>query len=233
MIGGKRILAIVPARKGSKRLKNKNILPLANKPLIAWTLDAANQSKYIDNVFVSTDSQLIADIAITYKTMCPFLRPDKLSDDTATTNDVITHVIQYLESNNDFYDYIILLQPTSPLRTTDDIDASIDKIYKKDKDTLVSLSRCEHSPLLINVLPEDESLKGFLKEENNIRSQDLPTYYRINGSIYIFKRSYVGKISDIYNDKGIAFISAAGSDVDIDNLQDFEYAEYLINKKLS
>lgn len=233
MIGGKRVLAIVPARKGSKRLKNKNILPLSNKPLIAWTLDAALQSKYIDNVFVSTDSQLISDIAITYKAQCPLLRPEELSNDTATTNDVITHVIEYLESQNDIYDYIILLQPTSPLRTTCDIDASIDKIYKMDKDTLVSLSLCAHSPLLINVLPENESLSGFLKKENNIRSQDMPKYYRINGAIYIFKRSYVGKLSEIYNDKGIAFISSAGSDIDIDTLQDFEYAEYLINKKAS
>lgn len=233
MIGGKRVLAIVPARKGSKRLKDKNILPLMGKPLIAWTLDAAKESYYIDNIFVSTDSQIICDIALEKKVHCPFLRPKELAKDTATTNDVITHVVEYLENNGDFYDYIMLLQPTSPLRTTCDIDAAIEKIYQMDKDTLVSMSRCDHPPILTNVLPENESLEGFLKKENNVRSQDLPTYYRINGALYIFKRSYVGKLSDIYNDKGIAFISTEGTDVDIDTLQDFKFAEYLITNKMS
>lgn len=233
MIGEKRVLAIVPARKGSKRLENKNILPLMDKPLIGWTLEAANQSKYIDNVFVSTDSQVISDIALTYKVQCPFLRPEALASDTASTNDVVTHVVEYLESINDFYDYIILLQPTSPLRTTQDIDNALEKIHLNNMDTLVSMSLCAHSPLLINSLNENKSLDGFLKAENNLRAQDMPDYYRINGSVYIFKRKYVGNIAGIYNKKGIAFISSPGNDVDIDTNEDFEYAEFLINKKLN
>lgn len=231
MIDGKRVLAIVPARMGSKRLKNKNIRPLIHKPLIGWTLDAANQSKYIDNVFVSTDSKIISDVALTYGVMCPFLRPEHLANDTAATNDVVKHVVEYLESMNDLYDYIILLQPTSPLRTTQDIDNALSKINSHDMDTLVSMSLCAHSPLLMNVLNESESLDGFLRVENNIRSQDMPSFYRINGAIYIFKRNYVGNLSGIYNEKGIAFISEPGSDVDIDTIEDFEYAEYLLNKK--
>lgn len=231
MIDNKKILAIIPARGGSKRLPNKNIKLLAGKPLIGWTIEAAKESAFIDDVFVSTDSSEIEAVVKQYDLSCPELRPASLAEDTTTTNDVIKYVVELLERQGKSYDYFILLQPTSPLRNAQEIDCAIEKLYRNNKKTLVSLSVCDHSPLLTNTLPEDENLDGFLKLERNTRSQDMPCYYRINGAIYIFTREFVGRLSDIYCEDGIAYLSERGNDVDIDTLDDFEYAEYLMLRK--
>ena len=233
MINHKKILAIIPARAGSKRLKNKNIKDLAGKPLIGWTIEAAKASSFIDEIYVSTDSPAIAKITEDFGISCPELRPAHLAEDSTTTNDVITYVVDLLENKGKSFDYIVLLQPTSPLRDEQEIDNAIVKMIENNKQTLVSLSVCEHSPLLTNILPSDENLAGFLRPELNIRSQDMPVYYRINGAIYIFSRIYVNRLSDIYCENGIAYISKRGSDVDIDTLEDFEYAEFLLMKKIN
>ena len=230
MIGNKRILAIIPARGGSKRLPGKNIKPLAGKPLIAWTIDAALKSKYIDRVVVSTDSIEIADVALKFGGEVD-MRPEELATDTSTSDEVIKYVVEKLESQKKFYDYVILLQPTSPLRTVTCIDSAFDKMISKNKKAVVSMSRCEHSPLLSNILPADESLSGFLPKHVKSRSQDNPTYYRINGAIYIFSREFVGNIRDIYCNEGIAYISPCNSGVDIDTETDFKYVEFLVNGK--
>ncbi|MFD1802491.1 cytidylyltransferase domain-containing protein [Mixta tenebrionis] len=233
MIGEKKVLAIIPARAGSKRLKNKNIKMLAGKPLIKWTIDAALGSIYIDEIYVSSDSLEVAKIVEACGIPFPELRPTCLATDDATTNDVISYVVESLKKQRKIFDYIILLQPTSPLRTTEDIDKAINKLYISGKRNLVSLSRCEHSPLFTNTLPDNESLEGFIKKKNIMRAQDLPTYYRVNGAIYIFSMEYIGRINEVYCEDSIAFISKRGSDVDIDTIEDFKYAEYVINSKVN
>ena len=125
MLNGKTFLAIIPARGESKRLPRKNIMELAGKPLIAWTIEAALNSQFIDEVVVTTDNQEIAIVAQQYGANIPFLRPNKLASDTATTFDVVRHAIGHYRENGKIFDFIILLQPTSPLRTKDHIDEAI------------------------------------------------------------------------------------------------------------
>ena len=231
MIGNRRVLAIIPARAGSKRVKNKNIKPLAGKPLIQWTFEAVLSSKYVDCTYVTTDSREIFKLAEENGFLCPELRPHHLASDTATTNDVLIHVVNSLEMKDEKFDYFLLLQPTSPLRTTTDIDDAIEVLYQSKKKNLVSLSLCEHSPLFSNTLPENNSLQGFINPQAIARTQDLPNYYRLNGAIYIYSRDYIGKISEVYCDDSVAYISRKGTDVDIDTYDDFDYAEYLIRSK--
>ena len=126
MINNKRVVAIIPARGGSKRLPRKNVLPLAGKPLIVWSIEAALASVYIDKTIVSTDDAEIAEISRIAGASVPFMRPPELASDTATSADVVMHALDYLDSQNDHYYYSVLLQPTSPLRTNTDIDAALE-----------------------------------------------------------------------------------------------------------
>ena len=142
MINGKTVIAIIPARGGSKGLPGKNIKPLCGKPLIAWSIEAGLASQYIDEVMVSTDSEEIANIAREFGASVPFLRPVELASDTATTLDAVKHVIEYYENEcNRYFDYIVLLEPTSPLREKDDLDMMLEKIslIDADFDAIVSL----------------------------------------------------------------------------------------------
>ena len=126
MINGKSILAIIPARSGSKGLPQKNILPLAGKPLIAWTIEVAKESKYIDKLSISTDDEKIAAVAEAHGCDVPFIRPESLSSDKAKTIDVLVHANKYFTEINEVYDYLILLEPTSPLRDSNDIDVAME-----------------------------------------------------------------------------------------------------------
>ena len=226
-----RILAIIPARGGSKRLPRKNLLPLHGKPLIAWTIEAANKSKYIDRTIVSTDDREIAEGGMRYGAGVPFIRPKEFSTDTATSIDVITHAIDYLKNEGKVYDYIILLQPTSPLRITKDIDAAF-KIIDNDTKAVVSVCETEHSPLWSNTLPDNYSMKGFVRPEiKNKRSQDLLKYYRLNGAIYISDIKYLENNNGFFGENTKAFIMPQERSVDIDVINDFRYASFLLDNK--
>ena len=177
----KTFLAIIPARGGSKRLPRKNILDLCGKPLISWSIEAALKSKYISKVVVSSDDEEILNISSNFGADI-IKRPYELANDTATTFDAIKHTINNLEK----YDYIVLLQPTSPLRNEKHIDEAIELLEEKQADGIVSVCEMDHSPLWSNTLPEDGNMRGFLREEIlNKRSQDLEKYYRLNGTIYM------------------------------------------------
>ena len=179
----KTFLAIIPARGGSKRLPRKNLLDLCGKPLIAWSIEAALKSKYISKVIVSSDDEEILNIAKEYK--ADFIkRPDELASDTATTFDALKHTLE----NVGKYDYVVLLQPTSPLRSEKHIDEAIELLEEKSADAIISVCEMEHSPLWSNILDENLDMSNFLRDEVlNKRSQDLPKYYRLNGAIYICK----------------------------------------------
>ena len=227
MINNKKILAVITARAGSKRLPNKNILNLAGKPLIAWTIDEAKKSKYIDKLIVSTDSKKIAEISKYYGAEVPFMRPLKLAIDTADSISVLKHSIEFFKNK---FDYILLLQPTSPLRTVKDIDKAIIILNNKTK-AVVSVCETEHSPLWSNILPEDLSMKNFIRSEiKNKRSQDLPKYYRLNGAIYIAETKYFYKNNGFLGDKTKAYIMSQQNSVDIDTELDFKFCEILINE---
>ena len=222
----KTFLAIIPARGGSKRLPRKNLLDLCGKPLIAWSIEAALKSKYISKVIVSSDEEEILNIAKEYK--ADFIkRPDELASDTATTFDAIEHTIKSLEK----YDYIVLLQPTSPLRNEKHIDEAIELLELKKADAIISVCETDHSPLWCNILNEDLSMTNFLsKELLNKRSQDLPLFYRLNGAIYICETQKLLRNKSFFIKENIfAYIMDKKTSVDIDDDIDFLVAKELIN----
>ncbi|BDR99167.1 hypothetical protein NUITMVP1_30760 [Proteus mirabilis] len=218
-------IAIIPARAGSKRLPNKNILPLLNKPLIVWTIEAAIQSKLFDHIYVSTDSSTIADIAIENGAEVPFIRPPEYSHDLATTNDVITHCCQWVNNYVGNITNVTLLQPTSPLRTFQDIINAHETYEAKNAKSIISVCKVNYPIQLCNKLNENKNLNGFISLCNNKRHQELETYYRINGAIYIFDKKHIGKIQNIYDENAYAYIMEESHSVDIDTHLDFLIAE--------
>ncbi|USV58830.1 acylneuraminate cytidylyltransferase family protein [Aeromonas encheleia] len=223
-------IAIIPARGGSKRLPGKNIKPLAGKPLINWTTRAAIDSGVFDLVIISTDSQSIADVVMQDAGVTfPGLRPAELATDTATTSDVISHVVQWVENQHAQVDMVTILQPTSPLRTAQHIKEAM-KLYRDRKATsVVSVCELEHPIQFCNRLPPDHSMNGFITQATNRRSQDLESFYRINGAIYMFERKHVGDLSSIYCERAYAYFMDRTSSVDIDDDFDFALAEFIIN----
>ena len=223
----KKYLSIIPARGQSKRVKNKNILPLNGKPLIAYTINSALKSKYLDRVFVSSDNTAILEMSKRFGAET-LKRPRNLAKDTSTTFDVIKHAIKNIKG----FEYVVVLQPTSPLRDEKHINKAINFLKKKKADAVISVCKEDHSPLWSNVLPKDKSLKGFLKEEIiNKRSQDLKNYYRLNGAIYICKiQKLLEKKSFFLKSNIYAFEMSREKSIDIDTKLDFLLAEFLIGK---
>ncbi len=220
-----RFLAIIPARGGSKRLPQKNILDLCGKPLISWSIEAALKSKYISKVVVSSDDEEILNISSNFGADI-IKRPYELANDTATTFDAIKHTIDNLEE----YEYVVLLQPTSPLRNEKHINEAIELLEEKRADAIVSICEMEHSPLWSNTLPEDGNMRGFLREEIlNKRSQDLEKYYRVNGAVYICKTDKLLENKSFFlKDNIFAYIMDRKSSIDIDEEIDFLFAQRVI-----
>ena len=225
MYKNKTFLAIIPARGGSKRLPRKNVLDLCGKPLISWSIEAGLKSKYIDKVIVTSDDDEILSISKEYGAEI-IRRPDELSSDTATTFDAIKHTIDNMKK----YDYIVLLQPTSPLRDEKHIDESIELLETKNADAVVSVCEMDHSPLWSNTLPQDGNMNNFLKDEIlNKRSQDLEKYYRLNGAIYICKTDKLLEEKSFFlKDNIIAYVMNRKGSIDIDEEIDFKMAEVLM-----
>lgn len=224
-----RNLAIIPARSGSKGLKDKNIKPLNDKPLIAYTIEAAKKSKLFDEIFVSTDSQKYAKIASEWGANVPFLRNTELSSDTASSWDVVKDVIINYQKKGVNFDTIALLQPTSPLRTSEDIINGYKMMEKKKAKVIVSVCEVDHSPLWCNVLPIDNSLENFLDEDLiKMPRQKLPTYYRINGALYIAEIKYLMSTDNIYKEDCYATIMPKEHSIDIDDITDFKIAQLFI-----
>lgn len=234
MINDKRLLALIPARSGSKRLPHKNSLNLGGKPLIAWSIDAGLQSKYVDRVVVSTDSNAIASIAKQYGADSPFIRPEILANDTATTIDVVRHAISMLEKENDFYDYILLLQPSSPLRNTKHIDEAVELLISQSAHGIIGITEIEHPVEWTNTLPMDNSMEDFFSTEyQDMRSQDFPVRYRINGAIYLNKIENVVTEGTLFlKDKCYAYIMPQSASLDIDTNFDFKMAESMLDINL-
>ena len=231
MYSQKKILALIPARGGSKGLPKKNIKPFAGKPLIGWTIEAGKYSKYIDSVIVSTEDNCIATIASQYDAEIPFIRPSELSTDDAKSIDVILHALNWLNQNNEVFEILILLQPTSPLRTSMDIDCAIEFFFEKNAKALISVSEVEHSPLWCNSLPEDLNMSSFLKDEVlNRNRQELPLYYRINGAIYMANTDYLQREKSFFGTQTYAYIMPKEKSIDIDCEIDFKIAEFLKRK---
>jgi CMP-N,N'-diacetyllegionaminic acid synthase len=233
MINGKSVLAVIPARGGSKGLPRKNIKKLAGRPLISWTIEAGLASKYIDQLIVTTDDEEIARIATEYNATVPFIRPKHLASDSASSYETIIHALDYYSDKGESFYYLLLLQPTSPLRTTQHIDEAFCLLDSKNADSIISVTESEHSPLWSNVLPEDHSMEDFISDtcRQVTRRQDLPKYFRINGAIYIVNiKKMINEKSLFLSTNIFAYIMDRYSSVDIDDLLDFKLAELIINE---
>lgn len=225
-------LAIIPARSGSKGLKDKNIRLLVDKPLIAYSIAAAKDSCLFSRIMLSTDSFQYANIAKEYGAEVPFLRSQTTSSDSASSWDVVKEVLnEYLKMGIKF-DTICLLQPTSPLRQSADIIAGYKEFEAKSADAITSVCVMEHSPLWSMSLPEDLSLEEYRTNMRTVPRQMLKTYYRINGALYIRKVEYKDDRIVILDKREFAYIMERSRSVDIDTYDDFQYAAFVIRSGL-
>ena len=227
-------LAIIPARSGSKGLKDKNIKLLNGKPLLAYTIEAAKASGIFDEIMVSTDSQIYADIAKTYGASVPFLRSEGLSSDKASSWDVVKDVLHRYHNLGTEFETVTLLQPTSPLRTSADIRNGYNMMEDKNANFIVSVCETDHSPLWANILPDSFSLSDFIRPEvAKMQRQSIPTYYRINGALYIVKVEYLMQHENLYSVGSYALVMSKENSIDIDDQLDFSLAELILVKKTS
>lgn len=228
---GMKSIAIITARSGSKGLKDKNIKLFNGKPLIWYTVQAAIKSKCFDEIMVSTDNEKYAKVARECGANVPFLRSENASSDTASSWEVVREVLKNYEKNNICFDNVMLLQPTSPLRTDEDIKNAFNLMKNKNADSVISVCEMEHSPLWSNTLPPDGCLEGFLNNEADCSvRQELPTFYRINGAIYLVKVDENIE-NRLYNKNSFAYVMSQEKSVDIDTELDFILAEYIYLKQ--
>ncbi|OFZ16592.1 MAG: hypothetical protein A2X86_12420 [Bdellovibrionales bacterium GWA2_49_15] len=231
MYNKKKILGIIPARSGSKGLPQKNILSCGGKPLIQWSIEAGLNSKFIDRVVVSTDSESIAEVATKCKGDVPFLRSPELATDSAATEAVIHEMIEKLAQQKHLFDYIMLLQPTSPLRTSQHIDQAIEQYFrnlKSEDETLVSVYQ---APAKVGWLMEENAQKciSFCFDQKTIarQRQGLKKYYLPNGAIYFAPIKTFG--NSFYTARTQYFVMLEEDSIDIDLKQDLEKASLLLS----
>ena len=221
------MLAIIPAKKNSKRLPNKNIKSFNGKPLIWYSISEAKKSKKISNILVSTDSYKIAKISKKFGANVPFLRPKKISKGDSTLLDVCKHALNFIESkNNKKYSSVIVLQPTSPLRVHKDIDNAIKIFNKKKADVIASFSEAKPTEWH-RELSHTGQFKKYISRKNSIY-QKTKKNYLLNGSIYIFSYDFLKAKKKKF--KFFSYIMPRERSVDIDSIEDFEYASYLYKK---
>lgn len=231
MIGGKSVLAIVPARGGSKGLPGKNIRPICGKPLIAWSIEKAKKSRYLDMVLVTTDSEEIAEAARQAGAYLPFLRPVELASDTSTTYDAIRHALAYLESNEGKrFDYIVLLEPTSPLREDGDIDLMLEILieHQSEFDSIISVGEVNEHPSLLKRL-DGNRMEPFCPEvaQTSRRQDNEPAYFPY-GVAYIAKTDELLKQNTFYTSRCTYFKIQPYQRYEIDDIHDFLCTESIM-----
>ncbi len=229
-------IAIIPARGGSKRLPGKNMMLIAGKPLIGWTIEAAIESGVFAKVVVSTDSWEIAVMAAQFGAEVPFMRPDELTQDDTPTVDVMIHAINELKANSDSsWTHVACLQPTSPLRTAQNIREAVKQLEGIKADAVISVCRSEHSPLWSNTLPESLSLEGFIPQNiQKTPSQLLPAYYRLNGALYFCRIQRMMEERTLFLNSGAyAYVMSRKDSIDIDDQVDFDLAGIYLGQRTS
>lgn len=229
------VVAIIPARGGSKSIPGKNIKKLAGKPLIAYTIGEALKAKTLSRVIVSTDDEKIAKIAKKYGAEVPFKRPAYLATDTAHTPPVIKHAVKYLEKKEDYkVDIIVTLEPTSPFRKAEDIDTAVNKLVRTNADSVVTICEVEYPPFWMQKLKGDKLLP-FVKSKfdyNLFERQELPKVYKPNGVVYVTRRDLLMKKNKLTGGDVRGVKMGVKRSLDINSLTDFMLAEILIKKNL-
>lgn len=227
------MIAIIPARGGSKGLPGKNIRLLNGKPLIQYTIEAALNSKSIDRVIVTTDDEKIANVARLAGADVPFLRPEELASDTSSAVDVYIHAVEFVmnEQKKNIEKFMVLL-PTAPLRTEQHIDEAYELFITSNADTLISIKESETPPSWFMCLNEQGQIQnaGFgIKEALVSNRQVNDQYYVPNGAIYILDYQILKERRTYYTDKTVGYIMKRSESADIDTIEDFNYAEYLMS----
>jgi N-acylneuraminate cytidylyltransferase/CMP-N,N'-diacetyllegionaminic acid synthase len=234
VISEKKLLALIPARGGSKGLPRKNIIDLCGRPLLGWPIQAASNSKYVDRIIVSTDDPEIAKIAETQGAEVPFIRPPELATDTATSFSVIEHAITYLAKKEQRYDYILLLEPTSPLTEVQDINEAMEKLQasRKTADSIISVSKVQAShPVFDVIIGEDGLIHSFMTQDFAAagRRQDISDLYFFDGSLYISDiRVYLDKKS-FYHKRTLPHIVPKWKSFEVDDMMDLICVEAILN----
>jgi N-acylneuraminate cytidylyltransferase/CMP-N,N'-diacetyllegionaminic acid synthase len=224
-----RVIALVPARAGSKGAAGKNTRPVGGRPLVAWSIEAAQASRRVTAVAVTSDDAGVLDIARKAGVETVIERPAELATDTAAMTDVVSHALSLVEPPLSDDDVVVLLQPTSPLRTAAHVDEAVDLLLGGDARAVVGVCEAEHSPLLANTLPADLSMRGFLRPEAlGVNRQELPVYYRINGAVYAARVAYLRENAGFLGDATLAYVMPQEASVDIDSELDLHIAESLL-----
>jgi CMP-N,N'-diacetyllegionaminic acid synthase len=228
----KKVLAIIPARAGSKGVPDKNIKDINEKPLIAWTLIEAQKSKIIDKIIVSTDSSHYASLCKNFGVDVPFIRPSNISNDKTSSEEVVIHAIKWLETKNNYTsDYILLLQPTSPLRTLSDIDLAINIAYEKNADSVVSVEKVIKHPHYMRRINKDGLLENYTNRRlTNIRRQDLDEVFVLNGAIFLVKTEVILNGS-WYGNECYPIIMPQERSIEIDSQFDFYLSDLIMKDK--
>ena len=223
------ILVVIPARGGSKGLPGKNIKNLCGKPLISYSIDVARAITIDDNICVSTDDQKIIDVVEKYGLHVPFVRPVELASDTASTNDVLLHAVKFYEDKGKKFNKILLLQPTSPLRTVEQVREAI-TLYRDDIDMVVSVMKSHAPAVLCN--DNDDGFVNLVYNKHAGGRQFLPAFYEFNGAIYVINiESLKSKGLGSFN-KRIKYVMSKETSIDIDDIYDFMMVESILHRKL-
>ncbi|SFQ24513.1 CMP-N,N'-diacetyllegionaminic acid synthase [Lachnospiraceae bacterium XBB1006] len=225
-----RNIAIIPARSGSKGVKDKNIRPMAGKPLMAYTIEAALQSGQFDEVMVSTDSEKYAEIARKHGASVPFLRSETNASDTASSWDMVDEVLENYAKRGQQFDSFCLLQPTSPLRDAEDIAKAYELFRTKASFAVVSVCEAEHSPLWCGHLPESGEFLDFISADGAGQRQAGGKFYRLNGAIYIVDIVKFATERFLYQAGSYAYVMCQEKSVDIDTEIDFKLAELIMKE---
>lgn len=230
MINDLRVVALIPARAGSKGLPGKNIRSICGKPLIGWTIQQALQSKYIDTVLVSTDGAEIAAVAQHYGAEVPFLRPAELATDSASSYDVIDHALDHFSAKGVNFDYLILLEPTSPLREPGDIDALLEKLLTTNTDSIVSIGEAATHPAIVKRLVGERVEPFFPLPLTNRRQENEPAYFPY-GVGYAARTNVLRSERTFYIDGATWYCIKRYQCYEIDDIYDFICVEAVMRQE--
>ncbi|MBU0701774.1 acylneuraminate cytidylyltransferase family protein [bacterium] len=231
-----KFLGLIPARGGSKGIIKKCITPLLDKPLIAYTIEEAKKSIHLHRIIVSTDDKNIASVSKEYGAEIPFMRPKELAQDDTPTLPVIQHALNTLRSQGYVPDYIVLLQPTSPLRDVSHIDAAIEKIIQTQSDMVVSLCKVTQHPFWMRRIDREDKVYPFIETKNTYhRRQDLPELYRLNGAITVTRREVIEAAALAIDEKKKldirGYVMEEAVSVDVDTPIDLFIAQKLLEER--
>ena len=227
MIDDKKIFAVITARGGSKGLPRKNITEVSGRPMIAWTIDAANRSRFIDRTVLSSDDDAIIAAAKSLGCEAPFVRPDEFAADASPSSDALIHALEQIPET---YDYLVLLQPTSPLRIAEDIDGAIEKCHVAGAPACVTGCEPTKSPYWMFHLGDGETMTPVIESEGpTTRRQDLPKVFAPNGAVFLAQIPWYREHLTFYGPGTVAYMMPPERSVDVDSALDLALVQTLLN----